>query len=83
MADKRSGNILTDIIQKSDCKVTVCLKSDYNNKEIKTFDFHFDEMNYYLFLFGKILFKLPFDFGKWLFERGYAIEDYVNVRVVD
>jgi hypothetical protein len=71
---------ISDIIQKSDCNIEVRIKSSY---DCETFDFHFDEINYHLYLFDKILFKVPQVLGEWLFRHGFAVQNYIGMRKIN
>ncbi len=65
----------------SDCKLETIYKDPYG--ETETFTFIYDKITYQLYLFKKILFRVPSGLGKWLFSKGCAIENYEGVRRAD
>lgn len=56
------------------------MKGDYTRIRIK-----FDGINYYPYLFGKIIpwVRMPSKIGRWLHRYGYAVEHYYGARMID
>lgn len=49
--------------------------------ELEEYKFTFERFNYRLLFLGKVLFRIP-KIGKWLFDKGYAVECYDGVRII-
>ncbi len=66
--------------QISNCEIQVTYRSP--SGETERFNFNFYEKNYCLSLGDSILIKLPDLLGRWLFNRGLAVENYVGLAKI-